>query len=131
MQVLEQDRSWSVGLSQLEFEREYLSRFPYSDVVPDVEIWSVGHEQTYPELIDGVFASDVLADDSEAQAKEKRAQVEAEPPKSKDEIAQTRRERLKGNFPCRGCGQVFEYKVARAGHEKRCKVALQTKITEE
>jgi hypothetical protein len=111
------EREWAKGLSQAEFEREWPLRNIGSDVIPDVLIWSTQEDTAYPLLIDGVSPCDVLSDDADVEAKE--------PPKSPE--LQKNKGPQKGEFRCRGCDKVFEYKVARAGHERACKVALNMK----
>lgn len=94
------DRSWAVGLAQHDFEREFLKRHPNSDVIPMGIEWATQNDPTYRTI--------------DAPDPEK---FEEDGP-SKEELD---KRKMKGQFVCRGCGRSFEYKIARAGHERGCK----------
>jgi hypothetical protein len=104
-----QERAWAVGLSQQDFEREFVKRTPWADVIPDVVQWAEWEE---PEnrLIDAPDPEDINKPDGEN-------------PKSKHAPL-----KVHLGFPCRGCGRVFDFKIARAGHERGCKTAISKKM---
>jgi hypothetical protein len=93
------DRSWAAGLTQAEFEREFLIRNPGGDVIPDVSLWPYAKELVY-RTIDAPNPENMETEQKVKSVKK---------------------------YPCRGCGQVFDYAIARAGHERGCKVALSSK----
>lgn len=95
------DRSWAVGLSQVEFEKEYLKRIPFADVIPDGAEWSKGSEPKY-HGIEGVKPDDYMAVDGPEKPKEEKPKV----------------------FTCRGCGREFNHHLGRTAHERRCKVKI-------
>ena len=47
------DREWATGMTQAQFEVEFVKRNPYSDVVPDVMEWIVRKEPE-PRGIDAI-----------------------------------------------------------------------------
>lgn len=100
------DRSWAIGLSQMDFEREFIQRTPWADVIPDVNVW-VGWEEPANRLIDAPDPEDINKPDGEP----------------KNGIGKKHL-----GYPCRGCGRAFDYKVARAGHERGCKTAIAKKL---
>lgn len=98
------DRSWAVGLSQADFEREFQMRNPGADVIPDVNEWSNSKELEYFGI------SGIIEHELEEVSEEKPEE--------------NKKNKLIGKFPCRGCGKVFDYAVARAGHERKCQVVI-------
>lgn len=107
MQVVE-EKSWAVGLEQHVFEQEFMRRYPHADAIPDANEWPYIE---YPKA-QGI---DFISPDS--------YEIENPPVKKEPEVVRV--------F-CRGCGRLFDSpkgaKMARAAHEKYCKVFLNTKI---
>ena len=102
-----QDRSWSVGLTQEQFEQEFMRRNIGADVIPMVEEWSIGSDPEYR----GIEPPDL--------------EPAQKPVLQGEELIDQRTSKKHLGYPCRGCGRVFDYPVARAGHERRCKVKIQ------
>lgn len=102
-----EDKSWAQGLSQQEFEREYVTRHPFSDVIPDVNYYA-SHSPKYNGI--DSFNPDTMEVEDPKPVIEEGAEPEA--PK----------------YFCRGCKKEFTYRVAQAGHEKNCKVMLNTRL---
>lgn len=97
------DRSWAIGLSQDQFTHEYLQRFPFADVIPSGEEWSLGSDPVY-HGIDGVKPDTYSVVDGPEQP-----QVVDVTPKS---------------YACRGCGREFSHHLGRTAHERRCKTKM-------
>ena len=95
------DRSWAVGLSQPEFEKAYLQRNPFADVIPNGEEWSKLQEREY-DGYKGVSPEDYKVADGPETPKEEKPKV----------------------YSCRGCGRVFNHHLGRTAHERRCKVKI-------
>jgi len=98
---MQTDRSWASGLSQTQFEHEYLQRNPFSDVIPNGEEWIKGSDPVYHN-IGGV--------------KPETYEINDGPPKPVDVTPKT--------YICRGCSRVFTHHLGRTAHEKHCKVKI-------
>lgn len=102
------DRSWAKGLNQGEFTTQYLRRFPFADVIPEVGEWVEGSEPVYHGI------TPPLPDDYEVDYNPDLAEKKEKPQNLK----------RKDGYACRGCGKKFNYPIARAGHERGCKTKL-------
>jgi len=121
------ERQWAVGMSQIEFEREWQKKNPFADVIPDVNEW-LNHQHPQSRLIEPFnFESMDLTGEGKVAEKPK---VEEKP--TPTEVKSNRDklvERLsKKTFHCRGCNREFNYKVAWVGHEKYCKSLMNVKV---
>jgi hypothetical protein len=103
-----QDRSWAVGLTQEQFEIEFIKRGLGSDVIPTASEWAIGSEPVYHGI-----------DPPNLEAVPEKTVLEGE------ELLEKKTSKKHLGYPCRGCGRVFDYPVARAGHERRCKQNIQ------
>ncbi|MDE2015963.1 MAG: hypothetical protein KGJ89_05055 [Patescibacteria group bacterium] len=109
---MEEHKKWAVGLSQTEFEREYCNRFPWGmDTIPDVNEW-LSFENGKPDIIDAFNPELMVEEFPESVLSKKERQEEVE---------------QKSQFYCRGCKREFKYRVAQAGHERKCKAFLNTR----
>jgi hypothetical protein len=109
------DRQWAIGLTQDVFEREYLKRVPGADVIPDVREWATDHEPVY-HGIDGMRPEDLTVD---GPAKEPEPVVV-----QKNRRVPLHLQKKPQGYACRGCGRLFDYSIARAGHERTCKSVI-------
>jgi hypothetical protein len=155
------DKSFAKGLSQMDFEREFMRRHPKSDVVPNVVEWLAGTPWAFPEPPKPVATQEAEAPTEQPEentvpmgappvhqaAQEPSVEqpvvndppaapevvktsptappVEESPPAPTEEPEKEPAHlKLQGQYPCRGCGRIFSYPIARSGHEKHCKEAL-------
>lgn len=89
-------------------------------MIPDVTLWAYEDEPKY-NGIDGVNPADMV--DAESINIE-QVQVELKEPENLPEHLKKK----VGHYACRGCGRLFDYPIARAGHEKKCKMIVKEAV---
>lgn len=106
---ISEEKKWALDFENpVEFEHEFKRRYPLSDVLPVREEW-LGIPAPTDRGINGVRPEDY---EVEGRKVKQEPPPEAEPEK----------------FYCRGCKKEFKYRVAQAGHERKCKVLLNTRL---
>lgn len=112
IETVPEEKRWAVGLSQVEFEHEFLRRNPVADAIPRVEKW-LGVPIPESRAIDGFKISD--------DTHETEVPGIPKEEKSKEEV-----------IYCRGCKREFKHKkgnkLARSSHERHCKEFMKVKI---
>ena len=105
-----EDRSWAVGMTQTDFEKEWLTRHPFSDIIPDVDFF-IKYQPVY-NGITGVTPEDYVIDGPAPPAREVKPDIIEE-----------------YKHKCHpGCGRSFKVKIALFNHKKKCKAHLNSKI---
>jgi hypothetical protein len=108
-------REWAVGLTQGEFDVEYIRRHPTSDIIPDVATWPFMPEPEY-NGVSPVLPEDYVSGPTEV------AGIKAAPPPASAEAE-------KPPLVCPGCHMEFKWgrgaKMLWTNHVKKCKAALQ------
>ncbi len=97
------EKQWAIGLSQIDFERAYLNKYPMADVIPDVNEWLVFKNGKPDLMIDGVLEYEAI--DGEVKNKQNDS-ISHEPPV----------------YACSKCGKKYEVPIAKTAHERFCKV---------
>lgn len=115
-----ESREWARELTQSQFEREWLQRNPFSDIIPNREVWVDMAEPVYLGIT-GVNAGDLELESLEPAKHLREAELENEVEVTVDEEAQLK-------WKCDGCGKAYKYAIAKYAHERRCKVLLAKKL---
>jgi len=105
------EKKWAEGLTQEEFEREFMRRHPMTDVIPNGEKW-VHREELKYKGIPPIQAEDYVDNDNPG-AIEEQAKFEEKKPKI---------------YSCRGCGKEITLKAGWMRHETFCKAAQNIKL---
>ncbi len=117
-----EERNWARKISQHEFEIGFRQRFPWSDVIPDRIDWAYGSEPEYHGINPptGEFEPDTGEEAEEGSIGKEFVNKDSE---SGAKVVPQRLKKENG-YPCRACGKQFDYAIARAGHERQCKVGV-------
>ena len=106
--MIPESKLWAVGLNQNQFEAEFVHKYPFSaGSIPAISEWlEIEEPKSYS--INGVNPNDYIA-------------IDGEPPKPKEAQPKT--------FYCQGCKKEFNHHLAKYGHEKKCKIFLNTRLS--
>ena len=120
-----EDRSWAAGLTQKEFEEQWMMKHPFADVIPDVSFYLVNQPKYAG--IHGVNPEDFVeeggkVDNKTGKVDNKTGNVDN---KTGEKVDMDKLE--KAGFICRGCKKEFKVKIAHFNHEKHCKAYLNTR----
>jgi hypothetical protein len=107
------DKTWAVELSEEEFSHEFQRRNPIADFIPKKANW-LGQPEPVSRGIDGVRPDDLLPDDYQSKPKEDSITTDGE----------------KKKYYCRGdgCDRTFDAFIGKVAHERRCRLAMNTKL---
>jgi hypothetical protein len=107
------EREWAVGMTQEQLNTEWLKRFPFSDVIPDVKIWPYNRpvrENNFKPINPEDYQNDIL------------------PPKIEEKEERPEEKKGNGILYCRGCKREFKpgrgQKAGLLSHENACKEIL-------
>lgn len=110
------DRGWAEGLSQHEFEVQFLRKNPNTDVLPLVENYLKPVLTKKLERISPILDESYESDDDMGRLMKKKA-LERNEERPSTQILE-----------CRGCGRNFTANIGRISHERRCEKFLNKKL---